>query len=248
MSKIVKRTLDFIELFAEHKRPLGLSEISKYLDIPVSSCHDVLQSLEERGYVYELGPRAGFYPTLRLQQLVNVITENDPILIRAEIHLRKLREDLDESVSLARVNGTQATYLIVFEPSHRLRFLVRVGDSIRSLYATSAGKALLGTLPPDRRRAAIGKLSFEPFTDNTLRSAEALNADIDLSIERGWYLNREESVQAATTVSSTFSWNRSTFIVTVAGPTFRMEPKFDDVVAGLAQACRSLEAPGGMAT
>ena len=47
MSKIVKRTLDFFELFAEHKRPLSLSEISKLLGIPVSSCHDVLRALED---------------------------------------------------------------------------------------------------------------------------------------------------------------------------------------------------------
>ena len=63
MSKIVDRTLDFIELFARERKPLSLSEISRSLAIPVSSCHDVLQALRARGYIYEVGPRAGFYPT-----------------------------------------------------------------------------------------------------------------------------------------------------------------------------------------
>ena len=47
MSKIVDRTLDFLELFAKEKRPLSLSDISRLLSIPVSSCHDVLQALQE---------------------------------------------------------------------------------------------------------------------------------------------------------------------------------------------------------
>jgi len=244
MSKIVKRTLDFFELFAEHKRPLSLSEISKLLGVPVSSCHDVLRSLEEEGYIYELEPRGGFYPTLRLQMLAGAIAEHDPVLLRAEATLRELRDELDESVSLARVKGTKATYLIVFEPSHSLRFLVRVGDNVRSLYATSAGKALLGSLDETLRRQTIERLDLVPMTEHTITSRAALEADLRLSAERGWYLNREESVPSATTISVGFRWNRTDFIVTVAGPLFRMEPKLDHVVARTREACLRLERPG----
>lgn len=244
MSKIVKRTLDFFELFAEHKRPLSLSEISKLLGIPVSSCHDVLQSLQERGFVYELGPRAGFYPTLRLQQLGARIAESDPVLLRAEVHLRALRDAFDESVSLARVNGAQATYLLVFEPSHALRFLVHVGENVRSLHCTSAGKTVLGSLEEDEREQVYKKIKLDPFTDRTITDLDTLRENIDLSVARGWFENREESIPSATTLSAPFTWNRSTFIVTVAGPTFRMQPKLEQVVARLLETCRSLEAPG----
>jgi DNA-binding IclR family transcriptional regulator len=243
MSKIVKRTLDFIELFAEHRRPLSLSDISKLLDIPVSSCHDVLQSLQERGYIYELGPRAGFYPTLRLQQMAAAIAEHDPVILRAELKLRALRDRFDESVSLAKVTNEQATYLLVFEPTHSLRFIVHVGEINRSLYATSAGKALLGTLPPERREAVIAGLTLTPLTDRTVRSKAELRREVEASIRRGWYLNREESVPTATTVSAHFVWNRAVFIVTVAGPTFRMEPELDEVVQALLDTCRELGTP-----
>ncbi|HWK15656.1 MAG TPA: IclR family transcriptional regulator [Rhizobiaceae bacterium] len=243
MSKIVKRTLDFFELFAEHQRPLSLSEISRLLDIPVSSCHDVLQSLQERGYLYELGPRGGYYPTLRLHRLAGRIAENDPVLQRAEIKLRALRDKFDESVSLSRVQGAQATYLLVFEPSHALRFLVHVGEHIRALHSTSAGKAVLGSLTPSEREKTYRELDLAPFTDKTVKTLDALRTEIDASLARGWFANREESVPGATTLSCSFAWNRSIFIVTVAGPTFRMEPKFDEVVAELVATCQALEAP-----
>ena len=63
MSKIVDRTLDFLELFAKERRPLSLSDIARLLRIPISSCHDVIQAMQSRGYLYEIAPRAGYYPT-----------------------------------------------------------------------------------------------------------------------------------------------------------------------------------------
>src|ERR1700761_4912506 len=83
-SKIVERTPDFLGVFAREKRPLSLSDISRLLSIPVSSCHDVLQALQERGFIYEIAPRGGYYPTLRLFELGKTITENDPVVHRAE--------------------------------------------------------------------------------------------------------------------------------------------------------------------
>ena len=79
MSKIVERTLDFFELFADQKRTLSLSDIARLLELPASSCHDVIQALQERGYIYELAPRAGYYPTRRLLDLAKMIVAHDPV-------------------------------------------------------------------------------------------------------------------------------------------------------------------------
>src|SRR5450631_1063590 len=117
MSKIVERTLDFLELFAEEKRTLSLSDISRLLKIPVSSCHDVLQTLQDRGYIYELAPRAGYYPTRRLFDLGGMIADHDPVTQRADILLRAMRDSLDESVMLAKATGLDASCLLAFEPS-----------------------------------------------------------------------------------------------------------------------------------
>src|SRR5690606_16702431 len=103
---------------------------------------------------------AGYYPTLKMHRLATIVADEDPILIRAEIVLRELRDELDESVTLAEISGHVATYLIVFEPAHRLRFTVKVGEQVRSLYATSAGKALLGSLPKPERTKIISKLKL----------------------------------------------------------------------------------------
>lgn len=240
MSKIVERTLDFIELFATERRPLSLSDISRLLGIPASSCHDVLRALLSRGYIYEIGPRAGFYPTVRLLNLAKTISQNDPILLRAELLLRKIRDTVDESVSLAKAGKTNATYLLVFEPAHPMRFIVDAGSQVRSLHATSAGKAFLGSLSPERFEAWLKTAKLDPMTAKTIRSKDALRADIEASKRRGHYLNRAESFEDATTVSSAFRWQGADYIVTIAGPTSRMTGKLEQATKLAMDACKTL--------
>jgi DNA-binding IclR family transcriptional regulator len=232
MSKIVERTLDLLELFAEEKRPLSLSEIARLMKIPVSSCHDVLQAMQSRGYLYELAPRAGYYPTLRLQELGKTISDHDPVVLRAEPLLRSTRDTLDESVLLAKVSGLQAHYLLVFEPSHSLRFRAKVGDTVRSLYATSGGKALLGSLDDAALNSVLSTAAIKPITPRTITSSTALRADIERGRARGWYLNQEESQEGVTTLSASFRWAAAVYLVTIAGPSLRLAQKLEQA-AGL---------------
>jgi DNA-binding IclR family transcriptional regulator len=241
MSKIVERTLDLLELFAEEKRPLSLSDIARLLKIPVSSCHDVLQAMQTRGYLYELAPRAGYYPTLRLQKLGKDISDHDPVVARADLVLRSLRDALDESVLLAKVSAMQATYLLVFEPTHPLRFLMKVGDPVRSLYATSGGKALLGSLDDRDLGAFLRTANLVPMTERTITAKTALRENIELGRKRGWYLNEEESQQGVTTISAPFRWNNAVYIVTVAGPSPRVEPRLAQATALITNVCQLLE-------
>jgi len=241
MSKIVGRTLDFLEVFAEQKRPLSLSEIARLLEIPASSCHDVIQALQERGYVYELAPRGGYYPTRRLFDIAQVISDHDPVVLRADGLLRKLRDDLDESVLLAKVNGLQATYLLTFEPSHPLRFQARVGEQIRSLYATSAGRALLGSLDDDSLGAALKALTLRPITTHTVTSKTELRRLLSEGVAQGWFLNRDESQEGVTTLSARFNWMSAVYIVTIAGPTSRMDRKLKLASDNLLETCKRLQ-------
>lgn len=241
MSKIVDRTLDILEIFAEEKRPLSLSDTARLLKIPVSSCHDVLQALQARGYLYEVAPRAGYYPTLRLQSLSKVIADNDPVVARAEPLLRGLRDSLDELVMLSKVNGLQATYLLVFDAIHPLRFTVKVGERVRTIYATSGGKALLASLDKSAFNAFLNDIVLTPMTKRTLRTKAALRKDVALGRKRGWFLNKGESQDGVTTLSVSFAWNTAIYIVTIAGPSSRLDKRLEEAVRSVKNTCAQLE-------
>jgi len=72
MSKIVDRTLDFIELFARERKPLSLSEISRLLDIPLIGLWAWLRRPERYCWNHQtvpqpnLGGRLVWYPAGRI--------------------------------------------------------------------------------------------------------------------------------------------------------------------------------------
>ena len=241
MSKIVERTLDFIELFAAQGRPLSLSDISRLLSIPLSSCHDVLQSLQARGYVTEVAPRAGYYPTMRLHTLAAAIARGDPLAARAERALTELRDTLDETVALGKQTGpTSGLYLMVLESANPLRFHNTPGEPIRSIHATAAGKVLLGQMPPDAFDGWLAETTLTPMTPSTVTSKPKLNAAIAAGRERGWYLNQEESGAGVTAIGAGFTWLGVLYFITVAGPSQRMLDKLETATAELLQTCRQL--------
>ena len=241
MSKIVERTLDFIELFAEQSRPLSLSDISRMLNVPMSSCHDVLQSLQARGYVTEVAPRAGYYPTMRLHALAATIARGDPVATRSERALTALRDALDETVAMGKqTSPTSGLYLMVLESSNRLRFHNVPGEPIRSIHATSAGKVLLGQLPPDRFDAWLAQATLTPMTPTTVTSKSKLREAIAIGRERGWYLNQEESGAGVTAIGAGFTWLGVLYFITVAGPTQRMLDNLDISTEELLKACKRL--------
>jgi DNA-binding IclR family transcriptional regulator len=245
MSKIVGRTLDFLEIFANQKRPLPSAEIARLLKIPPSSCHDVLQELLDRGYIYELTARGGYYPTLRLYEIAKTIADHDPVPLRADAILKALRDKIDESILLAKVQGLEATYLLSIEPSHPLRFLADVGDKVRSLHATSAGKALLAGLDEPQLAAYLKSAKLVALTPHTVTSKAALREELALGNRQGWFSNREESQEGVTTLSARFIWTSASYIVTIAGPSSRLGPKLAKAADLLISVCKLLEAPPG---
>ena len=240
MSKIVNRTMAFFETFAAQKRPLSLTDLVKVLDIPLSSCHDVVQALEERGYLYEVKPRLGYYPTARLFNLGRTIVENDPVVQRAEPVLQRLAAALNASVSLAKAKGKDLTYLLVCAPPDPLQFMVTVGSRVRNLYATSAGKALFAAYPPRERKTMLSQMTLTPLTPATITSRKALLKDLLEGERRGWFMNREESVEDALTISTRLVWNGAIYVVTAAGTLKRMERQLDSAVKALLAAAASL--------
>jgi len=245
MSKIVDRTLDFLELFAKEKRPLSLSDISRLLSIPVSSCHDVLQAMQDRGFLYEVSPRGGYYPTLRMYEAGKIIAENDPVVLRADHLLRELRDEFDESVLLAKANGLKGTYLLLFETSHPLRFQMKVGDSVSSLHGASAGNAILGSLSDDALDDVLETLELTPLTPRTITEKPALREKIIKGRAAGYYVNMNESIDGLTTISAPFHWQRSLYIVTIAAPSPRLEGRIAEAGQRLTDVCRKLEMKPG---
>jgi DNA-binding IclR family transcriptional regulator len=115
---------------------------------------------------------------------------------------------------------------------------------VTSLHATSAGKAILGSLDDKALKAALAKIKFEAFTPSTLQSKTELMAQIRQGQKAGYYINRGESLNGLTTLAAPFSWQQALYVVSIAGPGSRLDGKLEEMSVKLLEVCRKLEMKG----
>ena len=241
--KSADRTVQLLEAFAAAGEALGVAELARRLAIPVSACHGLLKSLEDRGYLYELGPRKGWYPTLRWLQQARLVAARDPLLKRVAARLEELCSSTGETVVLAKRAGASVTYLSVSESQNPIRYSAQVGDR-KPLHSSAAGKALLVAMAPEARAALLDSLKLARVTPNTIVKREALDKDLAAAAARGWTMTRGENVADVYAIAAPLRLDREDYALVLAGPGPRLEANLKTNAAALARAKKDIEALG----
>lgn len=220
--KTAGRVLDVLNLFAEEQKPLLYSEIAAQMQIPLSSCHGLLKTMVARGYLYEIGKKLGYYPTQKLMHVATLICHSDPLNALLEPVLEKVRNLTGETAILAKLAEEQVVYLIVAESRQTIRFSHQPGG-FKAVHATSSGKSLLCMLSNDERDKWLKSYGeLKAYTDRTLTTRAALEADMRAGVERGWQRSVGENVEDVMSISLGFRAFEQPFAIVVAGPSARM--------------------------
>ncbi len=239
--KSAERTLQMLEAFAQACEPLPLSELARRMAIPVSACHGLVRTLTARGYLYELGPRRGYYPTLRWLEKARLIAAHDPIAERVTPLLERLCDETGETVLLGRQLGESVIYLVVIESRNSIRYSARVGD-LKPMHSSSAGKTLLAAMPRLERDALLGGARLARFTPNTITSRAALEKELAEGQARGWYATRGENVADVHAVAAPVRLGGQVHAVVIAGPGQRVDAALEAHVRRLLRTCKAIEA------
>lgn len=125
---------------------MTVAALAKMLDLPASSCHGLVKTLEDRGYLINLKDQGGYYFTKRLEQHALRIAGYSPLPSWVMPALEEMRDKAAETTLLARLSAGNAVYVEVLESAQSVRYIAQAGD-LRPLYASAAGKALLGAVP-----------------------------------------------------------------------------------------------------
>jgi IclR family acetate operon transcriptional repressor len=233
------RTLRIFEVFAEQQRPLSLTELAQELDIPKSSCHAIVTTLSDRGYLYTLAKPRGMYPTKKLSMLMDRVMAKDAFIQRATPLLEALRDQTEETIILGKLHGQSVVYLEVFESRQAIRYSAQQGDR-KPLHSSSIGKAMLGTLKEAELAIALAQLPLTAVTETTTTDPKRLFDDIRRGKKRGYYLTQGENVRDVWAVAATVVMGAEPFAIAVAGPQHRMKPMLAVRVRELLGTCNVL--------
>jgi DNA-binding IclR family transcriptional regulator len=189
--KSADRVLAILELLASSTRRYGLSEISRALDIPVSSLHAILRTMHRRGWLEadESGTRFGI--GVQALRVGSAYARADDVLARAEPVLDWLSEQTGETVHYGRLEGAHIVYLAKRESHHQLRIHSSIGRRIPA-HAAALGKAILAGHTDPQVRSMLGT-TLPALTPRTRTNVATLLRDLAQARRQGYATEREES-------------------------------------------------------
>ena len=187
----IHRAFILLETLAENPSGLGVSDLARLSGWPKSSVYNILATLAADGYVTQ-DPESGRYRmSIKLVSLVGAVLERFDLRGLAHPLLMELVEKTGETVNLGILDGTEAIYLETIAGPGAIRVNTWPGKRL-PIHRTALGKALAAELPQTELPAIIAKTGLPRSTPNTHTTLKSLQADLELTRQRGYAIDDEE--------------------------------------------------------
>ena len=187
----VERALLLLEYLADKGEPARLRDISQFLSINVSTCHHLLSTLMDRGYVDQTEGRSYLLGS-KIAQLAGHRDNRLDLVDVAMDDLKVLNGETGETVHLAVRQGRELATLTVLESHHAVRVFSGGEAKSDSFHATATGKAILAWLPDAVIDRLLAPETLKRFTEKTITSRADLLEDLRQVRRHGYAIDDEE--------------------------------------------------------
>jgi len=214
-----------------------LASLSRQTNLPKTTVHRILLTLEEMGYVAQEKERGGYVLTLKIANLGNKIVNNIDLITIARPYCEELRDTLDETVNLCTLSGTEMIVMDRQRSKQLLRQDSIVGSSFSCFYSAS-GKAYMSSLEEDDVSNIIDKIVIEAKGKITGNDVRRFREELAEAQKTCIAYDHEEVFNGVRCVASPI-FNRHRKVVATIGisaPSVRLQ---DDMLKKVAAAVRN---------
>ncbi|UFQ19155.1 MULTISPECIES: IclR family transcriptional regulator [Streptomyces] len=189
----VTRSLDILELFLEGDGTLSAPEVTRKLQLPRTTVHELLTTLAARSYLTQIPDQPGRYRLgVRTYQLGSRYAEQLDLAAEGQQVAREVAETCDETVHVAILEDTDVIYIAKVDSTHAVRMVSAAGRRLPA-HCTSVGKMLLASLPQPELEARLQGREFTAMTPASITDPDELAAALAEIRERGIAVEHRES-------------------------------------------------------
>ena len=189
MSQTLDRALSILPLVAE--KPRHINDIALHLGVHHSTALRLLHTLRNHGFVFEL-PDHSYRLGAATFHLGFQALDNIDLRSIARPAMESLSDMTGETIHLGILEDNNVFYIEKIESVHPgIRMHSRIGMPA-PLHCTGVAKAILAFTPQARRLNLLESQELHKFTENTLTTIDAVEADLARNIERGYAVDSEE--------------------------------------------------------
>jgi DNA-binding IclR family transcriptional regulator len=188
----VQRALDILELFDAQTSELGTTEIAAATGLHKSTVAGLIYTLEAKGYLNQNPATRKYRLGLKLVERASIMLGHVEIRQVALPHIQALRDEFDETVNLAILDGADVVYVERLLSKRGLGMRSEVGKRMLA-HSTALGKAILSCWPVDQVKNFIKQYGLPAVTPNTITDPERLLCELDRTREQGYAMDDEEN-------------------------------------------------------
>ena len=185
----LERGLAVIQAFSQERRVLTISQISQRTGIPRAAVRRCLYTLGKLGFVSADDGRFSLRP--RVLMLGHAYLASTPLAHAAQPVLRHISNTLNESSSVAILDGDEILYIARASTSRIMAIDLHVGSRLPA-YCTSMGRVLLAGLPGQALTAYLERAKLVQYTPRTIVTREGLRETIESVRRNGYAINDQE--------------------------------------------------------
>lgn len=200
----------------------GVSEIAEHQNLPVSTVHDHLRTLEEYDYVIK---NDGSYRIgARFLELGGHARSQMPIFRTAAPELRELARETGEHANLMIEEHGYGVFLYKVKGREAVQLDTHAGMRVY-LHTTALGKAMLAYMNEERVEQILDTVGLPKVNENTVTDKEHLFEELEEVREQGYAIDNEERVEGVRCVGAPIRGGDSEVIgaVSISAPRSRMQ-------------------------
>lgn len=238
----VERAADILELFLHFESELSVKEISEELGLSKSTIHGLIKTLEHRGYLQQNPDNQKYRLGLRLFELGHRISEQLDIAKIAHPVIKKLVDQLKETVHLVVRQQDELIYVEKEDGPHTLRIYSQVGKRA-PVHCTSVGKAILAFQEEVEIDRILSSVPLESFTPHTLTDPEEIKKQLAEIREKGYSVDDEEIELGLKCIGAPIFNHNGNVIASIscASPKMRLgDDRLPEVIEGIKKAAAEI--------
>lgn len=172
------RGLDVLEHVRGADEPPSAADISRELDLPRTTVHELLRTLIARRYLDETpGAPKRYRLGVRLFELGNVYAGRLELATEGRQAAERVAAECQETVHVAIRDGTDVIYIAKVDSTHPVRMVSATGGRLPA-HLTAVGKMLLSAVPDAELDELYPQPELPGMTEKSIRSVEALRATL----------------------------------------------------------------------
>jgi IclR family acetate operon transcriptional repressor len=191
MVNSVGKALDVLQAFDQGAPSMSIGQLSVQLQMPKSSVHRLVATLEQRGYLIRASGSGRYQLGAKVLQLASVALAGLDLRQNARPHLDRLGRELGDTVHLAVLEDGDVIYIDKIESPRKVQMISHVGGRA-PVHCTGLGKAMLAYCPEQEIRDMIARCGLRAFTPATITNVEELLGHLAAVRLRGYAIDQGE--------------------------------------------------------